>query len=217
MAQKQGGAPDVASGPVLVFRVLACGMISAVFALTTDPGQFVRALLQHLRLPAPMGFALMQAMHVVPDLRAEMLQLRMARAIWQGRPLRRFPGPAEAITLLAYAIRRATRAALSFEARGLQPGRARTHLPQPGILRMDWTLVAAGDGALLLVLAFPPRAFAQGLCWRHRITHSSFELLWLPAVMQEGKSLLNLLACDRMQSSVTPRCAAVTCRRMHLI
>lgn len=155
MAHEQGGAPEVAPGLVLFFRVLACGMISAVFALTTDPGQFVRALMQHLRLPAPMGFALMQAMHMVPDLRAEMLQLRMARAIRLGRPLRRVPGPAEAITLaiplLAYAIRRATRAALSFEARGLQPGRARTHLPQPPMRLVDTIMLASGG--LVLVLA----------------------------------------------------------------
>lgn len=53
MAQEQGGTPDVAPGIVLFFRVLACGMASAVFALTTDPGQLVRALMQHLRLPPP--------------------------------------------------------------------------------------------------------------------------------------------------------------------
>lgn len=161
MAGEQGGGPAVAPGLVLVFRVLACGMISAVFALTTDPGQFVRALMQHLRLPAPVGFALMQAMHMVPDLRAEMLQLRMARAIRLGRPLRRVPGPAEAIALaiplLAYAIRRATRAALSFEARGLQPGRARTHLPQPGMTRADAVAVASGVLVLLLLLWACPR------------------------------------------------------------
>lgn len=152
MAQEQGGTPDVAPGLVLFFRVLACGMVSAVFALTTDPGHFVRALMQHLRLPAPLGFALMQAMHMVPDLRAEMLQLRMARAIHLGRPLRRFPTPVEAVSLaiplLAYAIRRATRAALSFEARGLQPGRMRTHMPQPPIRRADWTLLLIGIGLL---------------------------------------------------------------------
>lgn len=157
MAQEQGGAPDVAPGLVLFFRVLACGMISAVFALTTDPGQFVRALMQHLRLPAPVGVALMQAMHMVPDLRAEMLQLRMARALRLGRPLRRFPAPGEAlalaIPLLAYAIRRATRAAISFEARGLQPGRFRTHLPQTGISRADWALLLVGVGVLAGLLA----------------------------------------------------------------
>jgi energy-coupling factor transport system permease protein len=155
MAQEQGGAPDVAPGLVLFFRVLACGMISAVFALTTDPGQFVRALMQHCRLPAPMGFALMQAMHMVPDLRAEMLQLRMARAIRLGRPLRQVPMPGEvialAIPLLAYAIRRATRAAISFEARGLRPGRGRSHLPQPPMRRRDAITLASGGAALALV------------------------------------------------------------------
>lgn len=164
MAREQGAAPDVAPGLVLFFRVLACGMVSAVFALTTDPGQFVRALMQHMRLPAPLGFALMQSMHLVPDLRAEMLQLRMARAIRLGRPLRRVPAPGEAfalaIPLLAYAIRRATRAALSFEARGLQPGRARTHLPQPPIRRRDWVLLGVGGGVLALVLAVLPPGFA---------------------------------------------------------
>lgn len=155
MAREQGGGPDVAPGLVLFFRVLACGMISAVFALTTDPGQFVRALMRHLRLPAPMGFALMQAMHMAPDLRAEMLQLRMARAIRLGRPLQKIPRPAEAITLaiplLAYAIRRATRAALSFEARGLQPGRGRTYLPQPKMTLVDAVMLASGGLVLALV------------------------------------------------------------------
>jgi energy-coupling factor transport system permease protein len=155
MAREQGGATDIAPGLVLFFRVLACGMISAVFALTTDPGQLVRSLMLHLRLPAPMGFALMQAMHMVPDLRAELLQLRMARALRLGRPLRRFPALDEAISLaiplLAYAIRRATRAALSFEARGLRPGRVRTNFPQPPIRRTDWVLLALGAGGLVAI------------------------------------------------------------------
>ncbi|WP_372611612.1 energy-coupling factor transporter transmembrane component T family protein [Aquicoccus sp.] len=159
MAQEQGGTPAVAPGLVLFFRVLACGMTSAVFALTTDPGQFVRALMQHLRLPAAMGFALMQAMHMVPDLRGEMLQLRMARAIRLGRPLRRIPTPAEAVALaiplLAYAIRRATRAALAFEARGLHPNRKRSQLPQPPITRSDWVLLSVGSLLLLAMTAMP--------------------------------------------------------------
>lgn len=157
MAQEQGGAPDVAPGLVLFVRVLACGMTSAVFALTTDPGRLVRTLMQHLRLPAPVGFALLQAMHLVPDLRGEMLQLRMARAIRLGLPLRRLPSVVEAaslaIPLLAYALRRATRAALSFEARGLQAGKPRTHLPQPPITRTDMILAFAGTVVLLATSA----------------------------------------------------------------
>ncbi|KPQ05596.1 MAG: ECF-type hydroxymethylpyrimidine uptake system permease component YkoC [Rhodobacteraceae bacterium HLUCCA12] len=157
MAQEQGGAPDVAPGLVLFFRVLACGMTSAMFALTTDPGQFVRALMQHLRLPASVGFALMQAMHMVPDLRAEMLQLRMARAIRLGRPLRRVPAPGEvialAIPLLAYAIRRASRAALSFEARGLGSHAERSYLPQARAGWADWAGLTLGLAVLAAALA----------------------------------------------------------------
>jgi energy-coupling factor transport system permease protein len=163
MAREQGGSADVQPGLVLFFRVLACGMVSAMFALTTDPGRFVRALMRRLRLPAPMGFALMQAMHMTPDLRAEMLQLRMARALRLGRPLRRFPTPGEAlalaIPLLAYAIRRATRAAIAFEARGLRPGRVRSQLPQPPISGVDWTLLVVGVGVLAMLLAFTPDRF----------------------------------------------------------
>ena len=156
MAREQGGLPDVTAGLVLFFRVLACGMASAVFALTTDPGRFVRALMIHLRLPASMGYALLQAMHLVPDLRREMLTLRMARAIRLGRPLRRMPGPAEvialAIPLLAFAIRRAGSAAISFEARGLGPGRIRSHLPQPGIDLRDVLYLMAGLAALAIAV-----------------------------------------------------------------
>ena len=153
MAREQGAAaPEVYPGLVLFFRVLACGMVSALFALTTDPGRLVRALMMHLRLPAPVGFAILQAMHLVPDLGREMQTLRMARAMRDGRALRRIPRPAEAVALaiplLAFAIRRASRAAVAMEARGLHPGRPRSQLPQPGMTPAD--LVAVGLGVATL-------------------------------------------------------------------
>ncbi|WP_103257915.1 energy-coupling factor transporter transmembrane component T family protein [Tabrizicola aquatica] len=154
MAQEQGAAqPDAAPGLVLFTRVLACGMISTLFALTTDPGRLVRVLMIHLRLPAAFGFAMLQAMHIVPDLRRELLTLRMARAMRRGRPMRRVPGPTEvmslAIPLLAFAIRRATRAAIAMEARGLRPGQPRTHLPQPPVRGGD--IAALAGGVILLI------------------------------------------------------------------
>lgn len=156
MAREQGAVqPDLSPGLVLFARVLACGMISALFALTTDAGRLVRALMQHLRLPAPVGFAIMQAMHLVPDLGREMQSLRMARAMRQGRALRRIPRPGEVlalvIPLLAFAIRRATRAAIAMEARGLHPARPRSQLPQPGVSRPD--IVASVLGLLALIAA----------------------------------------------------------------
>ncbi len=157
MAREQGAVqPDLSPGLVLFARVLACGMISALFALTTDAGRLVRALMQHLRLPAPVGFAILQAMHLVPDLGREMQSLRMARAMRAGHALRRIPRPAEVmalvIPLLAFGIRRATRAAIAMEARGLQPGRSRSQLPQPDVTKYDIIASAIGLAALLVAL-----------------------------------------------------------------
>jgi energy-coupling factor transport system permease protein len=156
-AEQGGGRLVVAPGLVLFFRVLACGMVSAVFVLTTDPGRFVRALMADLRLPPSFGFALMQALHLVPDLGREAQVLRMARAIRLGRPMRRIPAPSEVaaltVPLLAFAIRRAGRAAVAMEARGLAPGRPRTHLPQPPMGRADTVFIVLGLGVLAALVA----------------------------------------------------------------
>lgn len=154
MAQEQALArADVAPGLVLFFRAIACGMVSALFALTTDPGALVRALMQQMRLPPRVGYALLQAMHLVPDLAREAAQLRLARAMRLGRSVPRIPRPAEVVALmvplLAFAIRRAGRAAIAMEARGLAPGRNRSWARQEPIRPADWAFAAAG----LLLLA----------------------------------------------------------------
>lgn len=158
MAREQGAVqPDLAPGMALFMRALACGMVSALFALTTDPGRLVRSLMLHLRLPAPIGFALLQAMHMVPDLAREMQMLRMARAMRLGRSVSRVPGPTEMVALLipllAFAIRRATRAAIALEARGLRADRPRSHLSQPGAKPHDYVALAMGIlGLVALVM-----------------------------------------------------------------
>jgi len=155
IAREQGAAvPDAAPGLALFARTLACGMVSALFALTTDPGQLVRSLMTHLRLPAPAGFALMQAMHLVPDLGREMQMMRMVRAMQQARPIRRIPQPAEVmaltIPLLAFAIRRATRASIAMETRGLRPHRPRSQLKPLPIRGLD--IIAFGLGSVVLAI-----------------------------------------------------------------
>jgi energy-coupling factor transport system permease protein len=158
MAREQGTAsPVFAPGLVLFARTLACGMVSALFALTTDPGQLVRSLMTHLRLPVPVGFALMQAMHLVPDLGREMQTLRMARAMQQGRAMHRIPRPAEimalTIPLLAFALRRATRAAIAMEARGLRTDHPRSQMVTVPIRGLD--IIVFGTGLVILAVAIP--------------------------------------------------------------
>jgi energy-coupling factor transport system permease protein len=146
------GSEAFSAGIVLFLRAIACGMVSAVFALTTDPGAFVKALMVSWRLPPRVGFSLFTALQLVPDLAAEAQQIRLARAMKKGRPPRRIPGPLETaslvIPLLAFAIRRATRTAIALEARGLAPGRPRTVMGAPTFHGRDLAF-----GVLSLMLA----------------------------------------------------------------
>jgi energy-coupling factor transport system permease protein len=134
-------SPAFSAGMTLFLRALACGMISVFFALTTDPGLFVRALMRHAGLPPRIGYSLFAAMQLVLDLAGEAQQMRLARAMKSGRRLRRMPGPFEltslVIPLLAFAIRRAGRTAMAMEARGLSPDAPRTIMNAPDFHRYD--------------------------------------------------------------------------------
>jgi energy-coupling factor transport system permease protein len=111
-------------------------------------------------LPPRIGYALFSVLHVAPDLLAELRQIRLARAMVRGAPPRRVPGPVEAaslmVPLLAYAIRRATRAAIAMEARGLEPGRRRTILDAQRFGRGDAAFVAVAFALLAAVLLSLP-------------------------------------------------------------
>ncbi|NMG41576.1 energy-coupling factor transporter transmembrane protein EcfT [Chelativorans sp. ZYF759] len=137
------GSEAFSAGIVLFLRAIACGMVSAVFALTTDPGGLIKALMANWRLPPSIGFSLFAALQLVPDIASEAQQIRLARAMKKGRPPRRIPGPLETaslvIPLLAFAIRRATRTAIALEARGLSPDRPRTIVGAPPFRRGDIT------------------------------------------------------------------------------
>lgn len=157
MAQETPFAsPAFSAGIVLFLRAVACGMVSALFALTTDPGALIKALMHNWRLSPRVGYALFSALQLVPDLAAEAQQVRLARAMKRGRPPRRFPGPVEmfslVIPLLAYAIGRAGRAAIAMEARGLTTG-ARTISGAPRLRRRDAAFGAATLVGLALCIA----------------------------------------------------------------
>lgn len=145
------GSAAFSAGIVLFLRAVACGMVSALFALTTDPGGFIKALMANWRLSPRIGYALFSALHLVPDLAAQAQQIRLARAMRSGRPRGRIPGPFETaslvVPLLAYAIRRASRAAIAMEVRGLDGG-PRTITAAPRLGRADGWFVVSAVGLL---------------------------------------------------------------------
>ncbi|WMT85317.1 energy-coupling factor transporter transmembrane protein EcfT [Pelagibacterium sp. 26DY04] len=151
LAGSESGAA-LSAGLTLSLRALACGAVSILFALSVDPGAFVRALIAYLRFPARLGYALFVAMQLVPDLLAEAAHLRMARAIRTGRPVGRVPGPSEMaglmVPLLAFAVRRAGRSAVAMEARGFGALPARTMVGVPGF---SWRDAAFGLTSLAVL------------------------------------------------------------------
>ncbi|BCH25878.1 putative HMP/thiamine permease protein YkoC [Mesorhizobium sp. L-8-10] len=155
MAKEAPMASEAFSAGITLFlRAVACGMISALFALTTDPGALIKALMANCRLSPRIGYSLFSVLQLVPDLGAEAQQIRLARAMKRGKPPSRFPNPAEAMTLLvpllAYAIRRANRAAIALEARGLGVASPRTIIGAPRSRPRDVVFLAV----TLAMLAF---------------------------------------------------------------
>ena len=146
----------LSAGLTLSLRALACGMASIFFALTIEPGKFVRALIAYLKFPAKLGYALFVAMQMVPDILTEAHNVRMAQAMRAGRPVRRLPRPGEmvglVVPLLAFAIRRAGRSAIAMEARGFGASPTRTMIGVPGFGWIDAAFVMAGFALLHFLL-----------------------------------------------------------------
>ena len=151
-------SPAFSAGIVLFLRAIACGMISAFFALTTDPGAVGASLDGLLQAAATARLLLFAAMQLVPDLASEVQQMRLARAMKAGRRPRRLPGLVEALSLviplLAFAIRRAGRTAIAMEARGLSPDSARTIMRVPRFCPSDIIFICIALGTLGLCGVF---------------------------------------------------------------
>lgn len=157
------GRPAADAGVTLFLRALCFGAISYVFVRSTDPADLMRSLMQRARLPAHIGFSVFSALQFLPYLRDEARQIRLAQAMREsatGAQLSHLRAAAGlAIPLLAATIRKASRAAISMEARGLRRGMTRTSLHRSTFGRPD---VVFGLAAALLLAALLASAHTRG-------------------------------------------------------
>jgi energy-coupling factor transport system permease protein len=144
-------------GGAISLRVLCFAAYSLMFVLTTDPTDFVVALVHHWRVPPRIAYATMAAYRFVPLFTAEAESIRLAhkaRGLGEGRGVagwweaaRRF-----AIPLLASAIRRAERVAIAMESKGFDGSPGRTYFRT-----VPWHLadsIFVGGMAIAVGLAF---------------------------------------------------------------
>lgn len=128
-----GALSPLAAGTAMFLRALCFGSFSYFFVRTTDPGDLARALMQHARLPAHLAYSVFAAVQLLPTLSNDLRQIELAHALrsekttrprwWSPSRYTRFPVP-----LLAGAMRRATRASIGMECRGLSREMTRTSL-----------------------------------------------------------------------------------------
>jgi energy-coupling factor transport system permease protein len=147
--------PALNAGVTLFLRTVVFGAISYCFVRTTDPAALMRSLMQQAKLPPHLGFSIFSAVQFLPYLRDELRQIRLARALRTGR--RRMAGlidlPGIAIPLLASTIRKASRAAISMEARGLTRPMRRTSLHRARFGPRDAIFMTLALGLLAAFLA----------------------------------------------------------------
>jgi energy-coupling factor transport system permease protein len=167
-------APSVVSGPLhiseaslvygltMLSRTLAIFATSALFVLTTNPIDFVVALIQQGRLPARVGYAVFAAYRFVPLVQEELDNIRAAHQVRGAASGRGFVARVRqsigyAIPLLAISVRRAERVALAMDSRGFGARPDRTYFRTTVFTRAD---VMFGVGAALALAAIVgiPRA-----------------------------------------------------------
>jgi energy-coupling factor transport system permease protein len=149
-------------GGAISVRVFCFAVYSLLFVLTTDPTDFVVALVKHWRVPPRIAYASLAAFRFVPLFTAEAESIRLAhrvRGLGEGRGLigrweawRRF-----AIPLLASAIRRAERVAIAMESKGFDGTSPRTHFRVVRWQPIDLYFLVAMTAAVMLVFGLSYR------------------------------------------------------------
>ncbi len=165
-------APSLVGGPfhitpagliyacTMVTRTLAIFATSSLFVLTTNPVDFVVALVQQARLPVRVGYAVFAAYRFVPLVQEELGNIRAAHQVrgattGRGIAARVRQTIGYAIPLLAISVRRAERVALAMDSRGFGARPDRTFFRTTTLTRSDAIFGSASVVALLLIVVLP--------------------------------------------------------------
>lgn len=171
-AGQGAGGPSVVPGPLhisaasltyglaMVARLLAIFATSSLFVLTTNPVDFVIALIHQARLPVRVGYAVFAAYRFVPLVQEELDNIRAAHqvrgvAYGRGPVARARQTVGYAIPLLAISVRRAERVALAMDSRGFGARKDRTYYRSTSLSRSDLTFAVGAAIVLVLILVVP--------------------------------------------------------------
>jgi energy-coupling factor transport system permease protein len=147
-------------GLTMVTRLLAILATSSLFVFTTNPVDFVVALIQQARLPVRVGYAVFAAYRFIPLVQEELDNIRAAHQVRGATTGRGFVARVRqtigyAIPLLAISVRRAERVALAMDSRGFGARPDRTYFRTTTLTRADLTFALGAAAVLALILLAP--------------------------------------------------------------
>ncbi len=131
-------------GLFIGLRIVAVMFLSSVFVFSTDPSDFVSALMQNLKLSPRIGYSVMVALRTIPLFEMDFERIKVAHKIRLYKPegsfwsKLRFSIVSVAIPLFVLAIIRAERASVAIAARGLRKETKRTFLRSWDFKFSDW-------------------------------------------------------------------------------
>lgn len=129
------GVDGFQRGVAVFLRSTTLVSLSVGYILLVDPYDLIRSLMQNLKLPPRLGFALFAGWNVIPLLKRDLTLIRHTHAVRSGGVGKPFKGFLQgAVTLLSGAVRHAERVSLSMAARGIDQASNRTF-----IKRIPWT------------------------------------------------------------------------------
>lgn len=178
---EDSGAVLVAAGPVTLtegsvlaglatgLRILAVALPGVMVFITTDPTDLADALSQKMRLPARFVLGSLAAFRLLGVLAEEwrtLGQARRARGVGAGgNPFRRLgTWLGQVFGLMVQAIRRATKLAVTMEARGFGAGE-RTWARESRFGTVDLWVVLGGFGLAAVALGLSVASGAFNLVW----------------------------------------------------
>ena len=162
-------------GVTTALRILSLIFGTMLFVMTTDPADFIRALVQQWRVPYRIGYSALAAYRFIPMLQSELAVIRAAHKVRGISDRSGFRAQIDrtrryAIPLLATAIRKADRTALAKDSRAFGAYETRTYYRRFAFVLLDWIFIGAFltvSLALVLFLAgqglLAPLAFMQEL------------------------------------------------------
>jgi energy-coupling factor transport system permease protein len=127
----------------LGLRILSFASLSLMFALTTNPMNFLLSLMQQCKLSPKLAYSIMAGYQFLPLIKEELDIIKSAHQV-------RGAGRAQSlldkikqikkfvIPLLASGIRKAERTALAMESKGFTGGKERIYYRELRISSMDW-------------------------------------------------------------------------------